>query len=80
MAKFREVTSYHTWLVKFAAVCMAISAIVMFMNGPAWPFRIASILCLMAGIEEIVITGILDKPYSNVRSLVHVLRGRTKIQ
>ena len=57
---------------------MAPSAILLFLVGIAWPFQVASIFCLLAGIEEIVITLILDKPYSDVRTLVHVLKAREK--
>lgn len=78
LVKFKQIISYHTWSVKFATVCMAPSAILLFLIGIAWPFRVASILCLMAGLEEIIITLILDKPYSEVRTLVHVLKTRNK--
>ncbi|MEX2524167.1 MAG: CDP-alcohol phosphatidyltransferase family protein [Gammaproteobacteria bacterium] len=74
--KFRRPTSYHTWLVKAAATVTAVSTLVMLLGGPELPFRIASFVCLAAGIEEILITLTMGSPKSNVRSLVHVLRNR----
>jgi len=72
--KFAKVISYHTWLVMFAAVYTAPSAIILFLHGPAWPFRVATLVCLLAAIEEIAITVAIEKSDSNVRCLVHVLR------
>lgn len=74
--KFRRPTSYHTWLVKAAATITAISIFVLLLGGPELPFRIASFVCLAAGLEEILITLALDNPKSNVRGLVHVLKSR----
>jgi phosphatidylglycerophosphate synthase len=72
--KFSKGTSYHTWLVKFAVVCMAPSSIILFIGGPAWPFQIASIISVIAGLEEIMVTIVLDKPRSDVRSIIHILK------
>jgi phosphatidylglycerophosphate synthase len=72
--KFRRGSSYHTWMVKFAVVCMAPSSIILFVGGSAWPFQIASIICFFAGIEEIMVTLVLDKPRSDVRSIIHILK------
>ncbi len=74
--KFRRPTSYHTWLVKFAAVVTAVSTFVLLMQGPALPFRLASFVCLAAAVEEIIITLILDRPRSDVRTLVHVIKSQ----
>lgn len=72
--KFGRFTSYHTWAVKLAAAAMGISLFILFWGGPAWPFRIAAILCLYAGLEEIIISLLLPKPESNVRSLLSVIK------
>lgn len=74
-AKFGQFTSYHTWAVKLAAACMGLSLYIVFFGGPFWPFRLSAIFCLLAGLEEIVITLILPKPESNVRSLWFVLKA-----
>lgn len=70
--KFHRFTNYHTWMVKTAAVMMAVTSLVMFISGPAWPFRIAAIFCVIAGVEEILITLQLKEPRSNVQSLWHL--------
>jgi len=73
--KFGRFTSYHTWSVKFAAAAMGLTLYVLFFGGPAWPFRIAAVLCLGAAIEEIIITILLPKPASDVRSLWDVIHA-----
>jgi len=72
--KFRCITCYHTWLVKIASVCIAVSSLLMFIFGPVLPFRISTLICLLAGVEELSITLVLDKPASDVKSLWHVLK------
>lgn len=72
-SKFGCFTSYHTWAVKIAAASMGSTLYVLFLGGPAWPFRIAAILCLLAALEEIALTVLLSEPKSNVRSIWSVL-------
>ena len=76
--KFRQATSYHTWLVKFAVACMAPASIILFIGGPAWPFQIASIISVVAGLEEVVITFLLKHPRSDVRSIIHIIKEQRK--
>ncbi|MGR8979407.1 MAG: CDP-alcohol phosphatidyltransferase family protein [Gammaproteobacteria bacterium] len=73
LTKFGRFTSYHTWAVKIAAAAMGFTLYVMFLGGPVWPFRAAAMLCLLAAIEEIGITLLIDDPKSNVRSILDVL-------
>ncbi len=72
--KFGRFTSYHTWGVKLAAASMGGSLYIMFLGGPVWPFRVAAVICILAALEEIVITVLLENPRSDVRSLWHVVR------
>ncbi|MEC4748364.1 CDP-alcohol phosphatidyltransferase family protein [Methylomicrobium sp. Wu6] len=74
MIKFGRLTSYHTWLVKLAAVLVGVSLFILFLGGPAWPLQIAAIVSLCASVEELAITVLLHDPTSNVRSLWYVLR------
>ena len=76
IAKFRRPTSYHTWLVKTAAVVMAPSAILLFLGGPAWPFHVATVISVLAALEEILITLYLTEPCSDVGSLIHILNNK----
>ncbi len=74
LVKFRRPTSLHTWMVKAAAVSMAPSAIALFAGYAEWPFRVATVVCVIAAIEETVIIAVLREPRSDVRSIFHVLR------
>lgn len=72
--KFGRFTSYHTWGVKIAAASMGLTLYILFLYGSAWPFRIAAVICILAAIEEIIITLLLSKPESNLRSVWDVLK------
>ncbi len=72
--KFGGFTSYHTWGVKIAAACMGLSLYVLFFGGPAWPFRLAAVICILAALEEIALTVLLSESESNVRSILDVLK------
>ncbi|MEI6707006.1 MAG: CDP-alcohol phosphatidyltransferase family protein [Methylococcales bacterium] len=73
-SKFGCFTSYHTWGVKIAAASMGLSLYVLFFGGPAWPFRLAAIICILAAVEEIALTFLLPESESNVRSVLDVLK------
>jgi cardiolipin synthase len=72
--KFGQLTSYHTWGVKLAAASVGLTLYVLFLGGPAWPFRTAAIICLMAAFEQIMITLYLSAPKSDVRSIWNLLK------
>lgn len=74
IVRFHRPTSLHTWMVKAAAVCMAPSAIALFAGYAAWPFHVATVVCVIAALEESVIIAVLREPRSDVRSIFHVLR------
>ncbi len=76
LLKFRSPTSYHTFAVKAAALCVGGSLIALFAGGPAWPFRWSTPLCVIAALDEIAITLTLDRPRSDVRSFWHLQRLR----
>ena len=76
LAKFRALTSYHTWSVKVAAALIGLSVMLLFAGGPAWPFRMATPVSVLAAVEEIAITLALPELRSDVRSIFHVLRAR----
>jgi len=71
--KFGRFTSYHTWAVKIAAA-MASTLYVLFLGGPAWPFRAAAVICIIAAVEEMVITLLLPEPESNLRSVWAIVK------
>ena len=76
LMKFGIFTSYHTWLVKIATVCIAPSSVLLILEGPGWPFRLASIISALAGLEEIFITFLINRPRSDVRHIVALINSR----
>jgi len=53
---------------------MGLTLYVLFLGGPAWPFRAAAVVCILAAVEEIAITLLLPEPESNLRSVWDVLK------
>jgi len=76
LARFRTFTSYHTWLVKTATVCIAIGSVLLISSGPAWPFRVASMISVVAGVEQILISYLLPQPRADVQHLFAVWKNR----
>jgi CDP-diacylglycerol--glycerol-3-phosphate 3-phosphatidyltransferase len=74
LLKFRQFTSYHTWLVKLAVAATASALLVLLWDGPTWPLPIAAAIAVLAAIEEIAITCVLDAPVSDLRSLAAARR------
>lgn len=72
LVKFRATTSYHTWLTKATAACTMVSSLILFLGYTPLPFRISAILCLLSGLEEILITLKLNRPESNIPGLWHL--------
>ena len=59
LLKYSRMTSYNTWGSNVAAALVGVSTVVLMFGGPTWPFRIATIFAILAGIEEIFMTSIL---------------------
>ncbi len=77
--KFDTYISYHTYSIKMAAVVLNLSLYPLFLGGPAWLFRMAVFIYVIAAIEEVAITFTLTKLQSNVRSIWHVLQQRKNL-
>jgi len=73
LLKYNRLTSYHTWSSKTSSILLAGTALILFFGGPAWPFRIATPLLILSGIEEIFMTAILPRWQANVPSLWHAM-------
>jgi CDP-diacylglycerol--glycerol-3-phosphate 3-phosphatidyltransferase len=69
LIKFREFTGYHTWGVKIAVLMTFAGYIALYADIAQWPFIIASGLCVIAAVEEILITLVLRHERTDVRSL-----------
>lgn len=72
--KFRRLTSYHTHAAKIAAVLLGITTPLLLIGGPAYPFRIAIIVFLVAELEEVAITIRLKRWQANIPSIFHCCR------
>lgn len=73
-ARFRISSGYHTWLAKLSAFCMAAGLLALFALDWALLFRFAVLVSVVAALEEIAITLVLEHPRQDVRSLWHILR------
>ncbi|MCG6888688.1 MAG: CDP-alcohol phosphatidyltransferase family protein [Gammaproteobacteria bacterium] len=69
LVKFGRLTGYHTWSVKLAVLVTFAGYILLYAGIAAWPFVLASWLCVIAGAEEILITLVLRRERTDVRSL-----------
>ena len=76
LLKYRRFPSYHTRLAKAAAVLMGAGALLLLAGGPAWPFRLASLVVLIEALDEFAITAVLPGWHANVPSLWHALKLR----
>ena len=74
IVKFGKFTGYHTWSVKIAVFVTFVGYIALYAEIAAWPFMLASFLCVYAGMEEILITLVLREERTDVRSLKAALR------
>ena len=74
LIKFRTLTSYHTWSVKVAVFITFVGYVLLFADITAWPFRVASVVCLYAGLEEILITLFMKHQRVDVRSVWSALK------
>ncbi len=76
--KFRTVISYHTWSVKLAVAVTIVSYILLFTEILTWPFRIATLFCLYAAIEEIAITLLIQHKLTDIRTIWQALSYNKK--
>ncbi|MFZ5775745.1 MAG: DUF2784 family protein [Thermodesulfobacteriota bacterium] len=74
LAKFRRITSYHTYGAKLSAVLLAVGILVLLLDLAAWPFRLAVGVWVLAEAEEIAISLALPRWRADVPSIVHALR------
>ncbi|MCP4766759.1 MAG: CDP-alcohol phosphatidyltransferase family protein [Gammaproteobacteria bacterium] len=76
LIKFGKLTGYHTWSVKIAVVATFAGYVALYTDMASWPFVLAAWLCVIAGVEEIMITLLLRRERTDVRSLWSAWRLR----
>ncbi len=74
--KYGRLPSLHTYGAKASAVCVGVSAILMFGFGVYWPFRLCLPLAVVTAADEIVAITALRSWRPNVRTCWHALRLR----
>jgi CDP-diacylglycerol--glycerol-3-phosphate 3-phosphatidyltransferase len=74
LVKFGRPTSYHTRGARLSAVIMGPSLLALFAFRYAWPFRLATVIFVLAEVEEIAITAVLPEWRADVRSLAQARR------
>ncbi len=77
--KFRTLTSYHTRGAVISAYLVGAGSVLFFADGPLWCFRAASLVLLLAELEEIAITAVLPEAVTNVKSLQVALAHRRRL-
>lgn len=75
LARFRRLSTYHTWSAKLAVVTLSLAVLVLFAGGPAWPLHVGAPLALLAGLEQTAITLLAPGPRDNVPSVLHAWRA-----
>lgn len=78
--KYRRLTSYHTKGAVLSAYLVGAASFVVFAQGPAWPLRLATLVLLIAELEEIAITAVLPQWTANVSTLGRALKIRAQLE
>jgi CDP-diacylglycerol--glycerol-3-phosphate 3-phosphatidyltransferase len=78
--KYGRLTSYHTRLMTVTAYVMGAAAVAFFAGWSDLPLRVACVVLLVAGAEEIWISAMLPVWQANVRGLRHALALRSKLR
>ena len=74
--RFRRPVTFHTWGTKLSAVLAGITLLLMMFGDIRWPFRIATLIFCVAGLETIAVTLVLPSYNSKVHSLKRALEIR----
>ena len=81
LVKYKKITSFHTYLAKFAAIAQGVFLILLFFL-PEWPiglFRIAAVLTLLDLLEEIILVFMLSGWQANVKGIFWVIKNKYSI-
>ena len=74
LARFRKLPAYHTWAGKTSAVLMAAGMLLWFVSGRSELFTGAVIVSLFSVVEQLAITALLPRWYSDVPTIAHAFR------
>ncbi|MBI5559024.1 MAG: CDP-alcohol phosphatidyltransferase family protein [Deltaproteobacteria bacterium] len=76
--KFRRLTSYHTRGAKLSALLLSSSTLLMLLQGPSWPFHLATAFFVLAELEEFCITALLTRWQPDIPSVLPIVRQRRR--
>lgn len=77
LARYRRLSSFHTYLSKLAANVLGVFVGILFVFGfEAWLFYVAIGATVLASVEELALLAVLDDWRADVRGLWWVLRER----
>ncbi len=74
LIKFRAFTSYHTLSVKVAVFVTFVGYLLLFTGIDSTVFKIAAVACVIAAIEEIIITLLMQHQHVDVRNIKRAWR------
>jgi CDP-diacylglycerol--glycerol-3-phosphate 3-phosphatidyltransferase len=71
--KYRQLTSYHTWVSKLSSVLIPMGLLTLFCGGPSFAFHLAAVILIVSSLEEMLITALLPNWRPNVPSVCHAI-------
>jgi phosphatidylglycerophosphate synthase len=78
LVKYGKISSFHTYLAKFAAIAQGLFLILLFFL-PQWPiglFRIAAVLTILDLLEEIILVTMVAKWQTDVKGIYWVIKKK----
>ncbi len=72
LLKFGRMPSYHTRSAKVSWFLALVAAVALLTRGHVWPLRIAAAAVALANVEATALTLVLDRPRSDVSSILRV--------
>ncbi|HTX65773.1 MAG TPA: CDP-alcohol phosphatidyltransferase family protein [Opitutaceae bacterium] len=76
LVRWRRVLGYHTVLAKAMVFVLPLAVVALLAGGPAAPFRVAVVLQVLCGVEEMTIAILLPGYSGEMPSVWHALRRR----
>ncbi len=71
--KYGRLISYHAWSTKLSTVLIISTALILIAGGSPWPFRLSTLVLVIAQMELTAMTAILPEWRPNVPSLWHAI-------
>ena len=79
LIKFGRVPSYHTYAAKVSAYLVFAAVVSLFTDWAHWPVLLASVAVTLTNLEATLMTIILPRWISDLRSVVHAYHCRRQV-